>query len=251
MKYNPNKIIEDKLFFSIPIYQRLFEWDTDNIVTLLDDLKKENEQTHGEGDYYIGMLTSTNSNELVDGQQRFTVMMLLGSVLQDYYDGWKQFLIDDNKSRLEFSSRPLDNTYLRSLIEHKGEGNHSFRNLKMLNAYSQISIFVDETYKHDSDGKKSFAEYIFKHLCFFISTLPADYSPRDLNKYFERMNTSGKNLEQHEILKVKLLSNLDGDIDKYMLLWNKLADVDTLLIRKRKDEDMGEFTPIEEDSTKN
>ena len=241
MKYNPNKIIEDKLFFSIPIYQRLFEWDTDNILTLLDDLKKENEQTHGEGDYYIGMLTSTNSNELVDGQQRFTVMMLLGSVLQDYYDGWKQFLIDDNKSRLEFSSRPLDNTYLRSLIEHKGEGNHSFRNLKMLNAYSQISFFVDETYKHDSDAKKSFAEYIFKHLCFFISNLPADYSPRDLNKYFERMNTSGKNLEQHEILKVKLLSNLDGDIDKYMLLWNKLADVDTLLIRKRKDEDMGEI----------
>ena len=45
MKYNPNKIIEDKLFFSIPIYQRLFEWDTDNIVTLLDDLKKENEQS--------------------------------------------------------------------------------------------------------------------------------------------------------------------------------------------------------------
>ena len=50
------------------------------------------------------------------------------------------------------------------------------------------------------------------------------------------MNTSGKNLEQHEILKVKLLSNLDEDIDKYMLLWNKLSDVDTLLIRRRKDE---------------
>lgn len=241
MKYSPYKITEDKLFFSIPIYQRLFEWDTNNVNTLLKDLKKEYEQTHGEGDYFIGMLTSTKNNELIDGQQRFTVMMLLGSVLQDYYDGWKQFLITDNKSRLDFSSRPLDNTYLRSLIEHKGEGDKTFKNLKMLNANLQIREFMEETYKQNTEDKASFAEYIFKHLCFFISNLPKDYSPRDLNKYFERMNTLGKNLEQHEILKVKLLSNLDGNIDKYMLLWNKLADVDTLLIRKRKDEDMTEI----------
>lgn len=241
MKYNPYKITEEKMFFSIPIYQRLFEWDTENIVTLLDDLKSEYENTHGEGDYFIGMLTSTNNNELVDGQQRFTVMMLLGSVLQDYYNDWKSFLIADNKPRLDFSSRPLDNTYLRSLIENKGEENHSFKNLKMLNANLQIRKFIDEAYQQDEKGKASFAEYIFKHLCFFLSNLPKNYSPRDLNKYFERMNTSGKNLEQHEILKVKLLSNLDGDIDKYMLLWNKLADVDTLLIRKRTDENLTEI----------
>ena len=40
MKYTPFEITESKQFFSIPIYQRLFEWDTDNIVTLLDDLYK-------------------------------------------------------------------------------------------------------------------------------------------------------------------------------------------------------------------
>ena len=65
---------------------------------------------------------------------------------------------------------------------------------------------------------EDFASYIFHNLCFFISNLPDGYSPRDLNKYFERMNASGKNLEQHEILKVKLLSNLDNDVDRYMLL---------------------------------
>jgi hypothetical protein len=240
MKYTPYKITEEKLFFSIPIYQRLFEWDTENIVTLLNDLKSEYEHTNGEGDYFIGMLTSTKNNELVDGQQRFTVMMLLGSVMQDYYNDWKSFLITDNKSRLDFSSRPLDNTYLRSLIEHKEDGNHTFRNLKILEANLQIRKFVEKEYIQDEE-KASFAKYIFKHLCFFISKLPEGYSPKDLNKYFERMNTSGKNLEQHEILKVKLLSNLDGDIDKYMLLWNKLADVDTLLIRKRKDENLTEI----------
>ena len=236
MKYTPFEITEKKQFFSIPIYQRLFEWNTDNIVTLLDDLYKEYEQSNGQGDYYIGMLTSTNQNELVDGQQRFTVLMLLGCILQDYDEEWKSFLLVENKPRLDFSSRPLDNSYLRTLIEHKEENAHSFKNLKMLNGRKQIKTFMEDPIRFPNSAQSSFASYIYHHLCFFISNLPNGYNPRDLNKYFERMNTSGKNLEQHEILKVKLLSNLDEDIDRYMLLWNKLSDVDTLLIRRRKDE---------------
>lgn len=241
MKYTPHRIANDNMLYTIPIYQRLFEWNTENIVTLLEDLKKKFEHRDGKDDYYyIGMLTSTKNNELVDGQQRFTVMMLLGCVLQDYCEEWKKFLIVDNKLRLEFSSRPLDNKYLWSLVEDKGDESQSFENIKMKNGYEKIIDFMQNV-DLEKGSKEDFALYIFHNLCFFISNLPEGYSPKDLNKYFERMNTTGKNLEQHEILKVKLLSNLDNDIDKYMLLWNKIADVDTLLIRRRKDEKMAEI----------
>ena len=235
MKHTPNTIAKNNLFYTIPIYQRLFEWDDDNIMTLLEDLKKEYDQTNGENDYYIGMLTSTKDNELVDGQQRFTVMMLLGCVLQDYYKEWKSFLIVGDKPRIDFTSRPLDNTYLRSIIEHRDTDRMSFKNLKMHNGCKLIRNFIEGM---PSEDRFPFAAYVYNHMNFFISDLPAGYSPKDLNKYFERMNTTGKNLEQHEILKVKLLSNLDNDIDRYMLLWNKLSDVDTLLIRRRKDENL-------------
>lgn len=235
MKHTPNTIAKNNLFYTIPIYQRLFEWDDDNIMTLLEDLKKEYDQTNGENDYYIGMLTSTKDNELVDGQQRFTVMMLLGCVLQDYYKEWKSFLIVGDKPRIDFTSRPLDNTYLRSIIEHRDTDRMSFKNLKMHNGCKLIRNFIEGM---PSEDQFPFAVYVYNHLSFFISDLPAGYSPKDLNKYFERMNTTGKNLEQHEILKVKLLSNLDNDIDRYMLLWNKLSDVDTLLIKRRKDENL-------------
>ena len=235
MKHTPNTIAKNNLFYTIPIYQRLFEWDDDNIMTLLEDLKKEYDQTNGENDYYIGMLTSTKDNELVDGQQRFTVMMLLGCVLQDYYKEWKSFLIVGDKPRINFTSRPLDNTYLRSIIEHRDTDRMSFKNLKMHNGCKLIRNFIEGM---PSEDRFPFAAYVYNHMNFFISDLPAGYSPKDLNKYFERMNTTGKNLEQHEILKVKLLSNLDNDIDRYMLLWNKLSDVDTLLIRRRKDENL-------------
>lgn len=40
MKHTPNTIAKNNLFYTIPIYQRLFEWDDDNIMTLLEDLKK-------------------------------------------------------------------------------------------------------------------------------------------------------------------------------------------------------------------
>lgn len=242
MKYSPYKIAEEGKIYTIPIYQRLFEWNTENIITLLEDLKKQFERSDGLGDYYIGMLTSTEDNELIDGQQRFTVMMLLGSVMQEYCEEWRRFLFAGNKVRLHFSSRPLDDTYLECLVAHKkDESMLSFKNIKMQNGYRQIKHFMEEYENFSPDKRKSFASYIFRHLCFFISNLPKGYSPRDLNKYFERMNTSGKNLEQHEILKVKLLRNLDGDISKYMALWNKLADVDTILIRRRKDENMTEL----------
>ena len=166
-------------------------------------------------------------------------MMLLGCILQDYSNEWANFLISNNRTRLDFASRPLDNTYLRCLIEHKDEDSLSFKNLKMQNGLKQIKAFMEDMNRVAENDRISFSSYIYHHLCFFMSNLPIGYNPRDLNKYFERMNTSGKNLEQHEILKVKLLSNLDKDIDKYMILWNKLADVDTLLIRRRKDENIG------------
>lgn len=235
MKLTPKEIVKKNQFYTIPIYQRLFEWDTKNIITLLDDLLKSFTLSDGKDDYFIGMLTSTGNNELVDGQQRFTVMMLMGCVFQDYDDNWKCFL-NNERIRLHFTSRPLDDAYMRSLIEKTTSNNLYIVNKRMQNGVKCIKDYLEDEKKILIQKRFDFASYVFNHLSFFITSLPEDYSPRDLNKYFERMNTSGRNLEQHEILKVKLLSNLSHDVDKYMALWNKLADVDTLLIRKHKDE---------------
>lgn len=235
MKLTPSKIVELKCFYSIPIYQRLFEWDTENILTLLDDLKKSFIHSQGKDDYFIGMLTSTTDNELVDGQQRFTVMMLMGCIFQEYDVEWKRFLIDE-RTRLHFSSRPLDDAYLRSLIDENPSNSLNVINKKMHNGVNQINGYLEDCKMIPKENRSEFASYVFNHLSFFVTELPKGYSPRDLNKYFERMNTSGRNLEQHEILKVKLLSNLTCKVEKYMTLWNYLADVDTLLIRKKEGE---------------
>ena len=238
MRYTPEIIAQSRTFYTIPIYQRLFEWNIENVETLLGDLKKGFDQSQGKEDYYIGMLTSTRDNELVDGQQRFTVMMLLGCVMQKYHEPWKSFLTCEDRLRIGFSSRPMDNIYLKSLVEDNEAANVSFKNVKMHLGYETIAAFMEKY--HDEEERKKFAEYVYCHLTFFVSELPEGYAPADLNKYFERMNTMGKNLEQHDILKVKMLSRLGAECERYMMLWNRLADVHTYLIRERKQDNIKE-----------
>lgn len=247
MKYTPCTINDAE--YSIPLYQRLFEWGSENVAQLLDDLQSAFEKyihissstiseiDPTEGDYYIGMLTSTVADKsgeklyLVDGQQRFTVMTLIGCVLQSYArDSWRKFLLYREKPRLSFISRKSDELYLIKLINQEYDYEGELVNYKMKEAIKTVRDYMDK-YKGD---KEAFANYIYNHLSFFISELPEKYGVQELNKYFERMNSSGKDLEHHEILKVKILSKLDGNVSLYMQLWNKIADVDTILLRKKE-----------------
>ena len=247
MKYTPCTINDAE--YSIPLYQRLFEWGSENVAQLLDDLQSAFEKyihissstiseiDPTEGDYYIGMLTSTVADKsgeklyLVDGQQRFTVMTLIGCVMQSYArDSWRKFLLYREKPRLSFISRKSDELYLIKLINQEYDYEGELVNYKMKEAIKTVRDYMDK-YKGD---KEAFANYIYNHLSFFISELPEKYGVQELNKYFERMNSSGKDLEHHEILKVKILSKLDGNVSLYMQLWNKIADVDTILLRKKE-----------------
>lgn len=246
MKYTPCTINDAE--YSIPLYQRLFEWGSENVAQLLDDLQSAFEKyihvssstiseiDPTEGDYYIGMLTSTVADKsgeklyLVDGQQRFTVMTLIGCVMQSYArDSWRKFLLYREKPRLSFISRKSDELYLIKLINQEYDYEGELVNYKMKEAIKTVRDYMDK-YKGD---KEAFANYIYNRLSFFISELPEKYGVQELNKYFERMNSSGKDLEHHEILKVKILSKLDGNVSLYMQLWNKIADVDTILLRKK------------------
>ena len=117
---HPNNIYE---LYNIPIYQRLFTWGKEQIETLLDDLLYEFLSTNRDGDYYLGVLTLTeNANgrkDLVDGQQRFTILVLIGIALlneQDVKTEWLNFLQSEDNLRLDFSARPDDRNFIINLI---------------------------------------------------------------------------------------------------------------------------------------
>lgn len=215
--------------YNIPLYQRLFEWDGERITQLLNDLK---EQPAGD-DYYIGMLTSTSENDLVDGQQRFTVLMLLGIALSAYDDSWKQFILHNGESRLSFSARPEDQEYLKFLITSDHDESAPYENKKMKKGIDCIRGYLLSKFSSDEE-RTEYAKYVYNHLTFFVTSLPINYRRSSLNKYFERMNSTGKNLEGHEIVKVKLLHKLSEDKEFYTKVWNRVADMDTPLFMVRR-----------------
>ena len=235
----PEKIVEEKLIFSIPLYQRLFSWGEEQVKGLLYDLKNHFDPDLDNGTpYYLGMLScikSGNHYDLIDGQQRFTVMILLAIVLRNYYEKWNGFL--DGGKRLRFMSRTKDNEYLTAVINRQVEILDP--NRKMEDGKKIIFDFMVSQFSSD-DMRESFAKSAYTRMSFFFSELPLSYAsnPASLNKYFEAMNAGGKGLEQHEILKVKLMQ---GEENKVHLtqIWNAVCDLNRPVI-KRNEKDLEE-----------
>lgn len=230
-KYTPREI--NNLKFSIPLYQRLFEWESEQILQLLNDLF-ESYTKNPKHPYYIGMLTVFEEPDLtlslVDGQQRFTILTLMAIALQNYEPNWLKFIEFDNLAlRISFYARDNDYDYLIKKKNNAVFSGSDYKNSKMENGLNTILDFFD---KIDSEEKVEFAEYIFENATFFLSHLPETYKLTDLNRYFESMNATGRSLENHEILKVSLLKKIDGSKKVfYTQIWNAVSEMDKCLVR--------------------
>ena len=222
--YTPALVAVAPIRFSIPLYQRLFEWQEPEITQLLKDLQTAFENTPNQP-YYIGMLTAFKQGDgfdLVDGQQRFTVLMLMGIAF-----GWTDFLRVGNNVRLSFFARTKDKQYFESKIN--GKPHAEYTNVKMELGIKCLNDFIGN-YK---GPKEQFINYIKNNLTFFISYLPHKYELHDLNRYFEAMNATGRGLENHEILKVNLLRELTDHKEHYTKIWNTVSDMDKPVLRQR------------------
>lgn len=240
-RITPKSIILDKTLFRIPLYQRLFTWGESQVRQLMVDLHVHFEKPIKRS-YYLGMITVVRQSErldLIDGQQRTTVLMLLAIGLMktlpesEIKQNWSKLF--DSSKRVFFNGRSDDREYLLSLAEGKQS---TYRNLNMEEGLSCIENYLNKNF--DESGLTRFADDVFNNLTLFVTELPEHYveNPTSLNEYFEAMNSSGKSLEQHEILKVELLRNYDKD-DKLTLtrLWNAVSNFEQPLIKLEDAED--------------
>ena len=237
--YTPEKIASGKFKgykkFRIPIYQRLYEWEDEQLLGLLEDMKAYFKNTEGDNLYYLGMMTVSPSKDgiadLVDGQQRFTTLMLLGIAMRNK---WNNFITTD---RLSFIAREDDQAYLEWIIRNYKNFNETtlkdipvLVNLKMQHALKVIEDFLDRL----GEDKEDYCNNVYRRLAFFVAELPAGYkeSPKKLNKYFETMNSAGRSLEQHEKIKVDLLKNCPDRYPKDFFndIWNKVERMDKRIL---------------------
>ena len=221
------RILDDETLFDkevhyvIPRYQRAYAWEDKEIVQLIDDI---NDST---GDYYIGSLVVAKVKdkvetyyEVVDGQQRLTTLYLLL-----HYLVLRGGLEGEVGKTLSFDCRPNSNytlTHIQDLLskEKPFADDEDRLEQSILNGLKAI----DQKFTTgDAIDVNAFIERLMSVILYRIE-VPEH---TDLNRYFEIMNTRGEQLEQHDILKAKLMGYLSNPKERefFSRVWSACSDM--------------------------
>ncbi len=208
-----------KATYEVPIYQRNYAWQKDEIATLIQDVYDSligNKET-----YYIGTLVSFHKGdsvyEVIDGQQRLTTINLVLKAL-----GVKL------NNKLTYRARKKSNDSIESIphfeIDEKDFG--------IVNGFNYAVDAIKEIVT--KDDKERFSNYFLNKVQIIHYQVPKDV---DLNHYFEIMNSRGEQLEKHEIVKARLIEKLtsDGDKDKFNQLWEFCSHMNVYIQQKYND----------------
>jgi len=192
-----DKLREEKYQFRIPLYQRKYAWTSEEVNTLLEDLKTFSSKKKDDEKYFIGNIVVEKKDDIldiIDGQQRFTTLYLMAKIAGlSYYE-------------LHYEIREEDDIFLKE-FEYKSQEPINYNN-----ADRQFKENIEEILKfqkehlNDTLTLKSLLE-----LCKVTLTILPDGI--DIVKYFEVMNNRGRQLEKHQILKAKLLEQISSKED--------------------------------------
>jgi len=210
--YNGNKAS-----YEVPIYQRNYAWEKDEIFTLIQDIYDAYSAKPQNQTYFIGTLVTFNKGdqvyEVIDGQQRLTTTNLilgaLGITIQN---------------KLTYRARKKSNKTIQSIphfeIEEKDNG--------IVNGFKYAKDSINEIVP--KDNLEAFKIYFQRNVHLIHYQVPKDI---DLNHYFEIMNSRGEQLEKHEIIKARLIEKLNAkDKETFNHLWESCTEMNVYIQQK-------------------
>lgn len=216
--------------YVIPRYQRAYAWEEKEIEQLIDDICDDNDPKR---DYYIGSLIVARRKaddgveyEVIDGQQRLTtIYLLLQCLLDEGYFSRGEVSVGE---ALSFDCRSKSNctlAYIRTDAQ-KSESKEELLDQSILLAVDIIKKKLARQFGDRVEDQKKFVDRL-KHVVLYRIEVPEH---TDLNRYFEIMNTRGEQLEQHDILKAKLMEYLSNRCERceqefFARVWNACSDM--------------------------
>lgn len=225
---NIRTIFDEQNKYVIPLYQRNFSWRREQIEQLLQDVFSAFKQNPN-GNYYIGSLVvlkrSNGDYEVVDGQQRLTVLSLITKMLGI-----------NKEPRLFYDSRPEAEEFFKEFYNSTdGSCNIDYpQTAHLKNAIDfikAIDLDAEKQKERISEANEiknqgvSFSHYFENNVILVRVEIPQD---TDVASYFEIMNNRGAQLQKHEILKSFLLSKLNGKSpDEFAKIWTACSQMDT------------------------
>jgi len=205
--------------YEIPIYQRNYAWERDEIEALVRDV---HDAIASKKTYYIGTLVTFAKDdgvyEVIDGQQRLTTIYLILKALGQ-----------TPKNKLTYRARKKSDATIKNMpnfdIEDVDTG--------IKNGFNDAQLSIENILTSEEEQKK-FSDYFLNHVHIIHYNVPKDI---DLNHYFEVMNSRGEQLEKHEIVKAQLISMLDNsdDSDKFAKVWDACSEMNVYVQQKMQD----------------
>jgi len=244
----PDRTGSQQARWRIPIYQRMYVWTEGQIRQLLHDIdvaRRANKKR-----YYVGTLLAVEREaerqyqhvdmEIIDGQQRLTTLwlfcLLRMSSSDDRFEKIARLPGDERCDspipRLFYAIRDLINKWMKGALDAQlkadGESPESIDSghdeetesekeslLPLKRALGTIDNCLTEIKENNNqEGFIDFDSYLLNNVQFLLTRLPPSI---DLNHLFEVVNDRSVQLEQHQIVKARLLSQLrseDSDLSQ-------------------------------------
>ncbi len=199
--------------FMIPVYQRNYAWEEDEITALIKDVYDSSHKIP-QAPYYIGTLVTykrgDSEYEVIDGQQRLTTIYIILKALKI-----KQF-----RNKLTYAARKVSASTIHKLDDYPDLGEEvdgGIRNGYMF-AEKAIDTIVSES------ERQEFKQYFLHNVRIIHYSVPKDV---DLNHYFEVMNSRGEQLEKHEIVKSTLSQYLKDkkEMATFSRVWEACSEM--------------------------
>lgn len=186
-----------KLKFEIPFYQRAYSWKKQDIEKLIRDININCKEGH-----YLGNIVVKKNDDkfiVIDGQQRLTTIYIIFMALKE-----KLFELD-----YEIDSGDGEKLNNFDINEHR------YVNKQILDAV--IFASSNKTLREPSfKGKLNSA-------IFTMTIIPENIKATE---YFELVNTKSIQLENHQVLKARFLSNIKDNYTGIARKWDMISNMD-------------------------
>jgi len=200
------KVEKDReVVFTIPVYQRRYAWKSEEVTQLLSDLAA----WQGD-DYFIGNIVVEKRDDgvydIIDGQQRLTTLYLVAA------------LANKKAFELNYEVREGDNAFLQE-IRKKFAAQDIEGLVKKYKADSVFKANIEAIESYSSENVRISLGSLLEKVRFTLTILNCEEV--DIAKYFEVMNSRGKQLEKHQIIKAKMLEGLN---EKERIVYGRIWD---------------------------
>lgn len=267
MQAGPMKLLallgENKSTFNIPVYQRNYEWNKEQVEQFFHDIEKIITKGYKNG-HFLGTIVFVSNEKqqllmeriIIDGQQRITTTVLLLKAIHD--------LLDENNDRQRELKEEIYETYIiNKYVEQKYK-------LKLKPVEEDMKAFTDLIESGDSNEDSK----VYKNYKLFIDLIKnSQYTPEDIYKallyvqivyisldknskaenpqlIFESLNSTGLSLTEADLIRNFILMSLDYEkqTELYRKYWTR---IEKLLPNARISEFVRDFLTMKTGYTPN